>query len=71
MGLSLWLNVLLLASAANAAYVPFDDWSHQRVNLPNVSIHFRYAGSGPPVFLIHGNPQHSVRIVSFDVMVVC
>lgn len=38
----------------------FDDWNHQRIQLGDVSIHFRYYGSGPPVLLIHGFPQHSL-----------
>ena len=41
--------------------VPFDDWLYQRVALPDVNIYFRYAGTGPPVLLVHGYPQHSVR----------
>lgn len=40
--------------------VDFDDWSHQRIALEDVSIHFRYAGSGPPLLLVHGNPQFSL-----------
>lgn len=40
----------------------FDDWAHQRVALSNCSIHFRRAGSGPPVLLIHGVPEHSISI---------
>lgn len=28
--------------------------------LQDVSIHFRYAGSGPPLLLVHGNPQFSL-----------
>lgn len=39
----------------------FENWAHGRVQLPHTSIHFRYAGSGPPLLLVHGNPQHSVR----------
>ncbi|KAM5350961.1 hypothetical protein ACJ41O_003684 [Fusarium nematophilum] len=35
-------------------------FEHGRVALEDVSIHFRYAGSGPPVLLVHGNPQHSL-----------
>ncbi|KIW12205.1 hypothetical protein PV08_09481 [Exophiala spinifera] len=46
--------------SASAALKPFDDWAHQRVALANVSIHFRYAGSGPPILLAHGNPQFSL-----------
>ena len=41
---------------------PFDDWLYQRVALPDVNIYFRYAGTGPPVLLVHGFPQHSVSI---------
>jgi pimeloyl-ACP methyl ester carboxylesterase len=57
-----WLAVelVLLALLSNAALIPFDDWAHSRLKLPTVNIHFRYAGSGPPLLLIHGNPQHSV-----------
>ena len=40
--------------------VPFDDWPHGRIALDDVSIHFRYSGSGPPLLLIHGNPQYSL-----------
>ena len=39
---------------------PFDDWLYQKVALPDVNIYFRYAGTGPPVLLVHGFPQHSV-----------
>jgi pimeloyl-ACP methyl ester carboxylesterase len=51
-----------LASVAlvQGALVPFDSWNHGRVALEDVSIHFRYAGSGPPLLLVHGNPQHSL-----------
>ncbi|KAF2735840.1 alpha/beta-hydrolase, partial [Polyplosphaeria fusca] len=38
----------------------FDDWYHQRIQLQDTSIHFRYYGSGPPVLLVHGFPQHSL-----------
>ncbi|KAF5122642.1 Soluble epoxide hydrolase [Metarhizium anisopliae] len=51
-------NTFVTASA-NGAPQPFDSWSHGRVQLDDVSIHFRYAGSGPPMLLVHGNPQHS------------
>ncbi|KAK7754689.1 hypothetical protein SLS62_003246 [Diatrype stigma] len=43
-----------------ADLIPFDSWEHGRVALQDVSIHFRYAGTGPPVLLVHGNPQHSL-----------
>ncbi|KAI9730357.1 MAG: hypothetical protein M1834_005867 [Cirrosporium novae-zelandiae] len=40
--------------------IPFDNWKHLRVQLEDVSIHVRYAGSGPPLLLVHGWPQHSL-----------
>ena len=55
----LQLAILALASMA-LALKNFDDWEHGRVALQDVSIHFRYAGSGPPLLLVHGNPQHSL-----------
>lgn len=45
---------------AESALIPFDEWPHQRVALNDVNIHFRYAGKGPPILLIHGVPEHSV-----------
>ncbi|ORY65511.1 Alpha/Beta hydrolase protein [Pseudomassariella vexata] len=51
----------LAAFAAQAATLSnFDDWEHGRVALQDVSIHFRYHGTGPPLLLIHGNPQYSL-----------
>lgn len=50
----------LAATTAVEALTKFDDWEHGRVALEDVSIHFRYAGSGPPLLLVHGNPQHSL-----------
>jgi len=48
-----------LYSLANALQ-PFDEWSHGRIQLQDVSIHFRYSSSGkPPLLLIHGFPEHS------------
>lgn len=49
-----------LASTAAASLSNFDEWEHGRVALQDVSIHFRYAGSGPPLLLVHGNPQYSL-----------
>ncbi|KAH8681292.1 Alpha/Beta hydrolase protein [Xylariales sp. PMI_506] len=48
------------AAATTTGLTNFDDWEHGRVALENVSIHFRYAGSGPPLLLVHGNPQFSL-----------
>ena len=51
-----------LASLTTATVPAWDDWPHGRVALKDVGIHFRYAGSGPPLLLVHGNPQHSVSL---------
>ncbi|KAL7620857.1 hypothetical protein AAE478_009855 [Parahypoxylon ruwenzoriense] len=48
------------ATTAAAELTKWDDWEHGRVALQDVSIHFRYAGSGAPLLLVHGNPQHSL-----------
>ena len=45
---------------------PFDDWLYQRVALPEVNIYFRYAGTGPPILLVHGFPQHSVSTLRWS-----
>lgn len=60
--LSTVASIITVASLpfVSADTAPFTDWDHGRVQLSNVSIHFRYAGSGPPLLLVHGNPQHSV-----------
>ena len=51
---------LLVALLPLVTSVLFDDWDYQRVVLKDVNLMFRYAGSGPPVMLVHGFPQHSV-----------
>lgn len=56
----LQLLIGLVTASIVTALTNFDDWEHGRVALENVSIHFRYAGSGPPVLLVHGNPQYSL-----------
>lgn len=53
-------SLAILAVQAATALTKFKDWEHGRVALQDVSIHFRYAGSGPPLLLVHGNPQHSL-----------
>ena len=55
------LAVLSTCTSVIASIVPFDEWEHQRVLLKDVNIHFRYAGKGPPLLLVHGFPQYSVR----------
>ncbi|KAF3809499.1 Soluble epoxide hydrolase [Colletotrichum gloeosporioides] len=57
---AVYLAFASVASFALAAVPDFDTWEHGRVALEDVSIHFRYAGVGPPVLLVHGNPQHSL-----------
>jgi pimeloyl-ACP methyl ester carboxylesterase len=56
------LTAFALSSApfALAQLSNFDDWAHERIQLDDVSIHFRYHGSGPPLLLVHGFPQHSL-----------
>jgi pimeloyl-ACP methyl ester carboxylesterase len=54
------LALAALAATRAAALIPWDEWEHGRVALQDVSIHFRYAGRGPPVLLVHGNPQFSL-----------
>ncbi|KAL8408319.1 hypothetical protein RB594_006935 [Gaeumannomyces avenae] len=49
------------STSSSSSLIPFDDWGHLRVALHNVSIHMRYAGSGLPLLLVHGNPQHALR----------
>jgi pimeloyl-ACP methyl ester carboxylesterase len=51
---------LLLATLVLSDLTPFDEWKHLRVALEDVSIHVRYHGTGPPILLVHGFPQHSL-----------
>ncbi|KAH7085983.1 Alpha/Beta hydrolase protein [Paraphoma chrysanthemicola] len=51
---------LALYRSSLAQLTSFDDWEHERIQLDDVSIHFRYHGSGPPILLVHGFPQHSL-----------
>lgn len=58
-----WISLLIWITSLTGithALTDFDDWAHQRIALQDVSIHLRYAGSGPPLLLVHGNPQHSL-----------
>lgn len=64
----LLLSIILQLAATDM--VPFDDWLYQRVALPDVNIYIRYAGTGPPILLVHGYPQHSVSSPRvFDLLV--
>jgi hypothetical protein len=51
---------LSIAPVALAELSNFDNWAHERIQLDDVSIHFRHHGSGPPILLVHGFPQHSL-----------
>ncbi|KAJ5382975.1 hypothetical protein N7517_000886 [Penicillium concentricum] len=55
------LSIVQLISICVADVPSWDAWPHQRIKVnEDVSIHLRYYGTGPPVLLIHGNPQHSL-----------
>ena len=57
--LALALIVPLLTVHA-VAQTTFDDFAHGRADYGGVAIHYRVAGEGPTVLLIHGWPQHSL-----------
>ncbi len=40
--------------------LPFDHWEAARVQNGDVSVFYRYAGTGPALVLLHGMPQHSL-----------
>jgi hypothetical protein len=54
------ISILAFSHSASGALSNFDDWEHERIQLDDVSIHFRYYGQGPPILLVHGFPQHSL-----------
>ncbi|KAL6796311.1 putative hydrolase [Trichoderma sp. SZMC 28013] len=54
------LVTALLAGSAAAKAPSWDEWAHGRVVVNNITMHYRYAGHGPPLLLVHGNPQHSI-----------
>lgn len=56
------LSLAILSShlACGSSLSNFDDWPHERIQLPDVSLHFRHYGTGPPILLVHGFPQHSL-----------
>ena len=39
---------------------PFEEWPCQQVQVEHGTIFLRYAGTGPPIMLLHGVPQYSV-----------
>ncbi|KAM0716272.1 hypothetical protein Q7P37_007717 [Cladosporium fusiforme] len=54
------ISVLLTLTSLSFALQPFHEWSHGRIQLQDVSIHFRYSASGKPaLLLVHGFPEHS------------
>ncbi len=54
------IAAVLSAGSAIAQSLDFDDFQHGRADSDGVSIHYRVAGEGPTVLLIHGWPQHSL-----------
>ena len=53
-------RTLLIFSSLAAALQDFHSWGHERIQLEDVSIHFRYSDGGkPPILLVHGSPEHS------------
>ncbi|KAF5259074.1 hypothetical protein FOXYS1_10331 [Fusarium oxysporum] len=54
------LIFVLLGLVSGSTTSDFNKWRHGRVKVDGIGLHFRYAGSGPPLVLIHGNPQHSL-----------
>jgi len=57
--LSKMIFSIFIVTAA-ATLTKWEEWEHGRVALQDVSIHFRYGGAGPPLLLVHGNPQFSL-----------
>ena len=57
---SITLYCSLFVQLTTSQLSNFDDWAHERIQLDNHSLHFRYHGTGPPVLLVHGYPQHSL-----------
>ncbi|KAK5684822.1 hypothetical protein LTS10_002897 [Elasticomyces elasticus] len=58
--LSTFIKFFAFLPAVAFALQPFDSWEHERIQLTDVSIHFRYSASGkPPLLLVHGFPEHS------------
>ncbi|KAK5725936.1 hypothetical protein LTR15_004126 [Elasticomyces elasticus] len=58
--LSKSIRFVAFIPAVAFALQPFSTWEHERIQLPDVSIHFRYSASGkPPLLLVHGFPEHS------------
>ncbi|CAG8949000.1 hypothetical protein HYFRA_00002128 [Hymenoscyphus fraxineus] len=53
------VTTLWFVQTALAALIPWEEWDHQLVALEDSSILFHYAGSGPPLLLVHGFPEHS------------
>lgn len=41
--------------------IPFSDFDRVKVNVNGVQIHCRIAGTGEPLLLLHGWPQHSLQ----------
>ena len=40
--------------------IPFNQFSHRRAQVNGIQLHYRIAGAGSPLVLLHGWPQHSL-----------
>ena len=54
--------VFAVLASTSLALTPWKEWEHGRVALEDVSIHFRYAGSGPPLLLVHGEFSTNIKL---------
>lgn len=50
----------LLGPAVLFGQTSFEQFSHGKAVVNNISLHYRMAGKGKPVLLLHGWPQHSL-----------
>ena len=41
--------------------VSFDDFAHHKITVDGLQLHYRSAGEGEAVVLLHGWPQHSLQ----------
>lgn len=57
--LFIYLAVLLI-QATLFGQTSFDQFEHGRATVNGVNVHYRMAGKGKPVVLLHGWPQHSL-----------
>ncbi len=54
------MNNEQVAKMNNEQKFPFEKWKCARAQVGDVNMFYRTAGSGPPLVLLHGFPQHSL-----------